>query len=148
MEPVEMIIALTNENARQKALEAVRGAKPGWVVSVSKPNRSNAQNALYWAVLGEISEQIRPNASYSPEIWHAYFKTLFLPGRMLELPGGKVVEQEPTTTGLTVAQFSEYVEKVISWSTEKGLVWTENLVAMRAERDTIARLPNIYQTEP
>lgn len=143
-----MIIALTNENARQKALEAVRGAKPGWVVSVSKPNRSNAQNALYWAVLGEISEQIRPNAAYSPEIWHAYFKTLFLPGRMLELPGGKVVEQEPTTTGLTVAQFSEYVEKVISWSTEKGLVWTENLVAMRAERDTIARLPNIYQTEP
>ena len=143
-----MIIALTNENARQKALEAVRGAKPGWVVSVSKPNRSNAQNALYWAVLGEISEQIRPNAAYSPEIWHAYFKTLFLPGRMLELPGGKVVEQEPTTTGLTVPQFSEYVEKVISWSTEKGLVWTENLVAMRAERDTIARLPNIYQTEP
>lgn len=143
-----VIIALTNENARQKALEAVRGAKPGWVVSVSKPNRSNAQNALYWAVLGEISEQIRPNASYSPEIWHAYFKTLFLPGRMLELPGGKVVEQEPTTTGLTVPQFSEYVEKVISWSTEKGLVWTENLVAMRAERDTIARLPNIYQTEP
>ena len=143
-----MIIALTNENARQKALEAVRGAKPGWVVSVSKPNRSNAQNALYWAVLGEISEQIRPNASYSPEIWHAYFKTLFLPGRMLELPGGKVVEQEPTTTGLTVAQFSEYVEKVISWSTEKGLVWTENLVAMRAERDTITRLPSIYQTEP
>ena len=143
-----MIIALTNENARQKALEAVRGAKPGWVVSVSKPNRSNAQNALYWAVLGEISEQIRPNAAYSPEIWHAYFKTLFLPGRMLELPGGKVVEQEPTTTGLTVAQFSEYVEKVISWSTEKGLVWTENLVAMRAERDTITRLPSIYQTEP
>jgi hypothetical protein len=143
-----MIYTLTNENARQKALEAVRGAKPGWVVSVSKPNRSNAQNALYWAVLGEISEQIRPNAAYSPEIWHAYFKTLFLPGRMLELPGGKVVEQEPTTTGLTVPQFSEYVEKVISWSTEKGLVWTENLVAMRAERDTIARLPNIYQTEP
>jgi hypothetical protein len=138
-----LIIALTNENARQKALEAVRGAKPGWVVSVSKPNRSNAQNALYWAVLGEISEQIRPNAAYSPEIWHAYFKTLFLPGRMLELPGGKVVEQEPTTTGLTVAQFSEYVEKVIAWSTEKGLVWTENLTAMRAERDTIARFPSI-----
>ena len=143
-----MIIPLTNENARWKALEAVRNAKPGWVVSITKPNRSNAQNALYWAVLAEISEQIKPNASYSPEIWHAYFKTLFLPGRMLELPGGKVVEQEPTTTGLTVAQFSEYVEKVISWSAEKGLVWTEDLTAMRAERDTITRLPSIYQTEP
>ena len=148
MGDVEMLIPLTNENARKRALEAVRDAKPGWVVSIHKPNRSNAQNALYWAVLQEIAEQIKPSGSFNAETWHCYFKTLFLPGRIIELPGGKVMEQEPTTTGLTVAQFSEYVEKVIAWSAEKGLVWTDDLNAIRAERDTIQRLPSIYQTKP
>ena len=142
-----MIIPLINHDAREKALEAVRDAKFGWVVSINRPNRSNAQNAMYWAVLHEIAEQIKPGSQYNADTWHCYFKTLFLPGRIIELPGGKVIEQEPSTTGLTVAQFSEYVEKVIAWSTEKGLVWTDDLRAMRAERDTIQRLPSVYQTE-
>ena len=70
MGDVEMLIPLTNENARKRALEAVRDAKPGWVVSIHKPNRSNAQNALYWAVLQEIAEQIKPSGSFNAETWH------------------------------------------------------------------------------
>ena len=143
-----MIIPLVNDNARKQALEAVRDAKPGWVVSISKPNRTTAQNSLYWAVLHEIANQIKPGSEYSAETWHAYFKALFLNGRVIELPNGKIVEQEPTTTGMTTAAFSDYVEKVIAWATEKGLTWTDDLRAMRAERDTIQRLPSIYQTEP
>jgi hypothetical protein len=142
-----MIIPLINHDAREKALEAVRDAKLGWVVSVSKPNRTTAQNALYWAVLHEIADQIKPGSEYSAEIWHSYFKTLFLNGRVIELPNGNVIEQEPTTTGMTTAAFSDYVERVIAWATEKGLVWTDDLRAMRAERDTIQRLPSVYQTE-
>lgn len=144
-----MLIPLTNDDARRRALQAVQDAKPGWVISINKPNRSTAQNSLYWAVLQAVSEQVRPaGQSHTAEIWHIYFKTLFLPGRMKELPGGQVIEMEPTTTGMTTAAFSEYVEQVIAWATEKGLVWTEDLRAMRAERDTIMRLPSIYQTEP
>ena len=97
-----MLIPLTNEDARRRALEAVQAAKPGWVVSISKPNRSTAQNSLYWAVLQAISEQIMPGGqTYHPDTWHTYFKTLLLPGRMKELPGGQMVELEPTTTGMT-----------------------------------------------
>jgi hypothetical protein len=143
-----MLIPLTNEDARRRALEAVQAAKPGWVVSISKPNRSTAQNSLYWAVLQAISEQVMPGGqTYHPDTWHTYFKTLFLPGRMKELPGGQMVELEPTTTGMTTAAFSEYVEQVIAWATERGLTWTESLSAMRVERDTIMQLPSIYQTE-
>ena len=143
-----MIIPLVNDNARKQAIEAVQGSKLGWVVSISKPNRSTAQNSLYWAVLQAISEQVMPDGqTYHPDTWHIYFKTLFLPGRMRELPGGQMVELEPTTTGMTTAAFSEYVEQVIAWATERGLVWTESLSALRVERDTIMQLPSIYQTE-
>ena len=143
-----MLIPLINDDARRKALEAVQAAKFGWVVSISKPNRSTAQNSLYWAVLQEVSEQIRPNGQgHASDVWHVYFKTLFLPARMKELPGGQVVELEPTTTGMTTAAFSDYVEQVIAWATEHGMTWTSDLSAMRVERDTIMRLPSIYQTE-
>jgi hypothetical protein len=142
-----VIIPLINHDAREKALEAVRDAKFGWVVSVSKPNRTTAQNSLYWAVLHEIADQIKPGSEYSAETWHCYFKTLFLNGRVIELPNGNVIEQEPTTTGMTTAAFSDYVERVIAWATERGLVWTDDLRAMCAERDTIQRLPSVYQTE-
>jgi hypothetical protein len=142
-----VIIPLVNDNARKQAIEAVQASKLGWVVSISKPNRTTAQNSLYWAVLHEVAEQIKPGSEYSAETWHCYFKTLFLNGRVIELPNGNIIEQEPTTTGMTTAAFSDYVERVIAWATERGLVWTDDLRAMRVERDTITRLPSIYQTD-
>ena len=132
-----MIYTLANETARKRAMQAVAAAKPGWVVSIQPPNRTSAQNSFYWVTLTAISEQIRPqNKEHSPDIWHCYFKARYLPGRMLELPNGRVVEQEPTTTGLTKAQFSDYVEKVFAWATSHGLVMTDEMSVLRVDSDT------------
>lgn len=133
-----MIYTLTNEVARKRALEAVQRAKQGWVVSIQPANRTTAQNSFYWATLTAISEQIRPaDKTHDPDVWHTYFKAKFLPGRMIELPNGQVVEQEPSTTGLTKAQFSDYVEQVFAWATERGLTMTDEMYVMRVSSDTI-----------
>lgn len=132
-----MIYTLAHDTTRQRAVEAVKNARHGWVVRIEPPNRTSAQNSFYWATLTAISEQIRPqNKEHSPDIWHAYFKARYLPGRMLELPNGRVVEQEPTTTGLTKAQFSDYVEKVYAWATSYGLVMTDEMSVLRVDSDT------------
>lgn len=132
-----MIYTLTNEVARKRALEAVQRAKQGWVVSIQPANRTTAQNSFYWATLTAISEQIRPgDKTHDPDVWHTYFKAKFLPGRMIELPNGQVVEQEPSTTGLTKAQFSDYVEQVFAWATERGLTMTDEMYVMRVDKDT------------
>jgi hypothetical protein len=132
-----VIYTLANETARKRAMQAVAAAKPGWVVSIQPPNRTSAQNSFYWVTLTAISEQIRPQGKeHSPDIWHAYFKARYLPGRMLELPNGRVVEQEPTTTGLTKEQFSDYVEKVFAWATSHGLVMTDEMSVLRVDSDT------------
>jgi len=133
MESYEMIFLLTNESARKQALEALRGAKLGMVVLIEPSNRTNAQNAFYWACLSAISDQIRPGKEHSRDIWHEYFKQLFLPGRMLELPNGQLIEQQPSTASLNKADFSTYVEQVLQWATERGLVWTDDMNVMRAE---------------
>lgn len=132
-----MIYTLNNEVARKRALEAVQRAKQGWVVSIQPANRTTAQNSFYWATLTAISEQIRPGDKvHDPDVWHAYFKSKFLPSRMIELPNGEVVEQEPSTTGLTKAQFSDYVEQVFAWATERGLTMTDDMYVMRVSSDT------------
>jgi len=132
-----VIYTLANDIVRQRAIEAVRSAKQGWVVSIQPANRTTAQNSFYWATLTAISEQIRPgDKTHDPDVWHAYFKSKLLPGRMIELPNGQVVEQEPTTTGLTKAQFSDYVEQVFAWATERGLTMTDEMYVMRVASNT------------
>jgi 16S rRNA G527 N7-methylase RsmG len=55
---------------------------------------------------------------------------------MIELPNGQVMESEPTTTGLTKAQFSDYVEQVLAWATNHGLTQTDEMSVLRATSDT------------
>ncbi len=132
-----MIFTLAHDTARQRAIEAVKNARQGWVVRIEPPNRTSAQNSFYWATLAAISEQIRPKGqTHDQDVWHHYFKARFLPGRMIELPNGQVIESEPTTTGLTKAQFSDYVEQVLAWATNHGLQMTDEMSVLRATSDT------------
>jgi hypothetical protein len=131
-----VIFTLAHDTARKRAIEAVKRARQGWVVRIEPPNRTSAQNSFYWATLHAISEQIRPGKAHDPDVWHAYFKSRFLPGRMIELPNGQVMETEPTTTGLTKAQFSDYVEQVLEWAINHGLKQTDEMSVLRASSDT------------
>jgi len=55
---------------------------------------------------------------------------------MTELPGGQIIESEPTTTGLTKQEFSDYVEQVLAWATEHGLTQTDEMSVLRVTSDT------------
>jgi hypothetical protein len=128
-----MIFEIKSEAHRKTALEALRAAKIGWVVRIEPANRTNAQNAFYWALLQSISEQVMPGGkSHSRDTWHIYFKTLFLPGRMIELPTGELIEQEPSTTGLNKEQFSEYVERVTAWAMDHSVTHVASDTTMLA----------------
>jgi hypothetical protein len=128
-----MIFEIKSEAHRKTALEALRAAKIGWVVRIEPANRTNAQNAFYWALLQSISDQVMPGGkSHSRDTWHIYFKTLFLPGRMIELPNGELIEQEPSTTGLNKEQFSEYVERVTAWAMDHSVTHVASDTTMLA----------------
>lgn len=91
----------------------------GYVVEIREPNRTHEQNSLYWSAIHEIAETIfLEGKSYTPEVWHIYFKQRFLSGRMIELPNGDLIEADPTTTTLTKAEFSDYVTQVLQFQEE------------------------------
>ena len=62
-----MILSTHNRNI---AREMVDKAPDGHILEVRPPKRSLDSNRYYWAVLGDISEQVVPGKSYEPSIWH------------------------------------------------------------------------------
>ena len=118
-----MILSPHNRNL---AREMVDNAPDGHILEVRPPKRSLDSNRYYWAVLGDISEQVVPNKAYEPSIWHEYLRALFLPERMVELPDGSIKMLEPSTSELNQATFSEYTEKVIKWALEHDVRFSDN----------------------
>ena len=111
---------------RDVARQMVDNAPDGYVLEVRPPKRSLDSNRYYWAVLGDISEQMVVGKAYEPSIWHEYLRALFLPERMIELPDGSIKMLEPSTSELNQATFSEYTEKVIKWALEHDVRFSDN----------------------
>ncbi len=118
-----MILSQHNRNV---AREMVDNAPDGHILEVRPPKRSLDSNRYYWAVLGDISEQVVPGRSYEPSVYHEYFRTLFLPERMVELPDGSLKMLEPSTSELNQSSFSEYVEKVVMWALQNDVKFSDN----------------------
>ena len=123
-----MILSSHNRNL---AREMVDNAPDGHILEVRPPKRSLDSNRYYWAVLGDISEQVVPGKAYEPSIWHEYLRALFLPERMVELPDGSIKMLEPSTSELNQATFSEYTEKVIKWALEHDVRFSDNTRGLR-----------------
>ena len=123
-----MILSPHNRNL---AREMVDNAPNGHILEVRPPKRSLDSNRYYWAVLGDISEQVVPGKAYEPSIWHEYLRALFLPERMVELPDGSIKMLEPSTSELNQATFSEYTEKVIKWALEHDVRFSDNTRGLR-----------------
>ena len=111
---------------RNLAREMVDNAPDGHILEVRPPKRSLDSNRYYWAVLGDISEQVVPGKAYEPSIWHEYLRALFLPERMVELPDGSIKMLEPSTSELNQSSFSEYVEKVVMWALQNDVKFSDN----------------------
>ena len=118
-----MILSPHNRNL---AREMVDNAPDGHILEVRPSKRILDSNRYYWAVLGDISEQVVPGKSYEPSIWHEYLRALFLPERMVELPDGSIKMLEPSTSELNQATFSEYTEKVVKWALEHDVRFSDN----------------------
>ena len=83
-----------------------------WSITVEHLDRKRSlqQNALYWATLSHIAQQIKDEEGkrYSPEVWHCYFKSEFL-GKHTMIVDGQPVLVEKSTTSLKVLEFGEYI---------------------------------------
>ena len=111
---------LRTKEAKETCLDWIRwnclGKEPMEVtVKPYKPNRSLAQNDLYWLWVGILSKEI----GYTKEEMHDVLRVRFL--EMLFKTAGDVNWQEPkSTTDLTTKEFAEYLHSIEAWALSEG----------------------------
>lgn len=77
-------------------------------VAEHREKRSTAANARYWALLGEIAEQVQVNGKYfSRDTWHEFYKGLFAPKS--DGPAGLI---PMSTSQMDTEQFSHYTAQI------------------------------------
>lgn len=109
---------------KMNAAGCAQAGKPlSVIVSEHKAKRNTLQNARYWALLGEISEQAFVNGkTYSSEVWHEHFARMLIGCQ--ELPNGDL--KAISTTTLSVEDFGRYMEKLEAYAArELGVMFHE-----------------------
>lgn len=118
---------LRNDVIRANAMQAINDAVDNSVVTVAKPTRSSEQNARMWAFLTDVSEQVDwYGQKLSKEDWKDMFTASLRKSRVVPGidPGSFVVMGLHTST-MTKAEFSDLMELITAFGTERGVVFSD-----------------------
>ena len=106
---------IRDEYSRQRVADTLSAVDPtlGWRVTVEKLKkvRTLNQNSLYHRHCAILANEI----GEGHEDMHELLKVKFLPPRTVTV-AGETIEYRPSTTQLTTAEFSAYMEKYTAWA--------------------------------
>lgn len=115
--------------SRDRAMNALRDAPDGYVVTIGEPNRSLEQNAAQWPILEAFSHQLQWPVNglmtlLMPEEWKDILSAAFFqqqPRVAMGLSGGMVLLGQRTSK-FSKKQFSDWLEFLHSTAIERGVV--------------------------
>jgi len=88
--------------------------------------RSSEANSRYWALMASISDALPVQGqTFSPAVWHEYFKQHFLGAKTFTLPNGKELVIPTSSASLDTQEFGEYMERVEAWAAKRGVFLQE-----------------------
>lgn len=110
------------ESDRDKAVAAVRESALPLLVEVKayKKNRSLAQNRLLHLWMTALSKHWHESTGelFAPDAWKLQVKRQFLGEEVIELPGGKQVEQVRKTSKLNTQEFTDFLQMIEIWAAD------------------------------
>lgn len=111
---------LAHDTARQRALEAVKHASDGFVVTVGERTRSSDQNALLWSLLGDVSKQVVWHGNkLTPENWKDVFSASLKKQKVVpNLDGDGFVVCGQSTSKMGKREFSELCELIYAFGAQ------------------------------
>lgn len=112
---------LAHPIARQRAIDAVKQAQEGFVVTVAEPTRNLEQNAALWAILHEISDGVDWHGrKLSPEDWKNVFTaSLKRMDVVPNLDGTGFVALGQSTSSMSKREFSDLLELANAFAAER-----------------------------
>lgn len=121
-----MKLFITSQADKQRVCRTIESLTVGnWTVMIeeTKRVRSAQQNARYWAILGQIADQmaLRMDKGYDTTTWHEWFKAKFLGRDMIEVDG-LAHHVARRSSKLKVGEFLDYCTQVEVWAAENGVM--------------------------
>jgi hypothetical protein len=125
-------LIIANEGIRSKALTWVKNVAIGTVIDFRQAKRTNDQNALLWALLGDVAASVD---------WHGQkleaedWKTIFMNAlnsemRMVPaLDGRGFVSLGTRTSKLTKSEMSDLIEVIYAFGATRGVVFHNERIA-------------------
>lgn len=133
---MKRVFILAHAQARALALECVKTAPDGYVVTVGEPSRSVSQNAAQWPILQAFAVQLQwpvngRMVSMSPDEWKAVLTAAFRKEQArlaMGLDGG-VVMLGQRTSKFSKVEFSEWLEFLHATAADRGVTVYEREAA-------------------
>ena len=118
---------LISPRVRQNALEAVRSAPDGWLVTIKEPKRSTAQNSRLWAMLADVANARPEGRQWTPETWKsAFLHSLGHQVRFAEgLDGSGPFPMGFSSSALNVKQMADLITVISEYGDRHGVEWSE-----------------------
>lgn len=115
---MESTFILRSETIKANCLNTIRGFNDVWVVEIKpyKSKRSRDQNSMYWAWMNIIGREIGQHK----DDMHRTFSIRLLEPELFVVDGRQYVGAK-STTKLSVAEFSEYLQKIEAVAMEMGI---------------------------
>lgn len=121
-----MKFVLVHDEARRRAVEAIKSAEHGHVVTIKPATRSLDQNAAMWALLSEFAEHVEwpvngRMVKMSPEEWKDVLTAAFRQetARLAMGLNGGVVMLGSRTSKMGRREFSEFLEFINAVAVER-----------------------------
>ena len=113
--------------SRPAAIEAVRNAPDGYLMTIQPPKRSLEQNAKMWCLLTDVSKQvIHHGQRLSQEAWKDLFTAHLKRQVMLpNIEGDGWIALGTRTSEMGVDEMMELIECIYCYGASKEVVWSE-----------------------
>lgn len=116
---------LAHQVARERAIEAVRNAPDGYIVSIKEPTRSLMQNALMWELLTDLSKQVVWHGNkLTKEEWKDVMSASLKRQKVVPGLDGGFVVMGVSTSKMTKSELSDMVELIYMFGSNQGVKWS------------------------
>lgn len=118
----KQIFRLVHAEARHRAAQAVQDAPDGHVITISEPTRNLSQNALMWALLSDVAEQVDWHGNkLTPDEWKDVFSAAIHKQKVVPGIDGGFVVCGQRTSKMSKAEFSEMVELIQAFAAQQDV---------------------------
>lgn len=120
---------LVSDKVRANAVEAVRNAPAGSIVTISEPTRSKEQSSKMWAMIGDVMRTKPEGRQWTKETWRAAFMHSL--GHQIAFAEG-LDNSGPFPIGfhssnLNVKQMRDMIDVIYAYGNEHQVQWTETI---------------------